>query len=316
MRVIYDLESLEKSDVYGVVTLGNFDGIHRGHRSIIQRCIDEAEKIQGRSIVVSYDHQNSAVFHHHREFITTTGEKIEILENLGVDTLILIPFSEKIKNMTADDFLSDLLVKKLNARVIVIGYDHHFGKNREGDIDYLRNRSREFQYEVIQMEPVYYLDRIISSSRIRSDLVMGQLNKVSDQLGYDYMILGKVVAGYNRGMAIGFPTANISVSEKKLLPLDGVFAGKAQIEINGQKTVKNCVVNIGKNPTFQNKKISVEVHLLDLSPDFSPNLYDQQIRVSLLVRLRDEKKFENVEALKNQIRNDIEKAQTIFGAGI
>jgi riboflavin kinase/FMN adenylyltransferase len=306
MKVIFDLDQIERMNLPGVVTLGNFDGIHQGHRKIITRCIDEAKKINGQSIVVTYDHQTSAIFKSHREFITLTDEKIEILKKLGVDVLILIPFSEKIKNMRADDFLKQLLIDKLNTRIIVIGYDHRFGKDREGNIHYLESRSGEFNYEVIQIDPVYYMDRIISSSRIRSVLVMGDIQKVNEQLGSPYVVFGSVVRGHQRGQLTGFPTANIHISENKLLPVDGVYFGKLELETNS--VLLPCVVNIGKNPTFDNNKISVEVHVLD----FSENLYDLPVHIYFLGRLRDEKKFDGIESLKKQIQTDVELARTLF----
>ncbi|MDH4263628.1 MAG: bifunctional riboflavin kinase/FAD synthetase [Spirochaetia bacterium] len=308
MNVIYDLDHIKKSDLPGVVTLGNFDGIHLGHKKIITRCIEEAKTINGPSIVVSYDHQRSAIFKDHREFITSTAEKIEILQNLGVDILILIPFSEKVKNMRADEFLKELLIHKLNTRIIVIGYDHHFGKNREGNIHYLKNRADEFNYKVIQIEPVYYMDRIISSSRIRSDLVMGDIKKINEQLGSQYQIFGKVVKGFQRGNITGFPTANIQISDNKLLPIDGVYYGI--IKIPSQNITRTCVINIGKNPTFNNNKLSVEVHILD----FAANIYDTPVQIYFVGRLRDEKKFDNIENLKIQIKDDIEIARTFFKA--
>lgn len=301
MIVIDNLDDIQPLADSGVITLGNFDGIHLGHKEIISRCVNEAGHINGKSIVVTYDHQSSALFKGNHEFISLNTEKIEILKNLNVDILILIPFSEKIKNLQAEDFLRDILIKKLNTRIIVIGYDHHFGKNREGNIDFLKSRSAELKFDVIQIPPVYYKNRIISSSRIRSDLVIGNIQGVNDQLGSPYIMSGKVVHGDKRGRIIGFPTANVLVSDKKIIPADGVYAGK----IDTGSGLFPCVINIGNNPTFDKKKFSIEVHILD----YSGTLYDTLVMVLFLCRIRNETRFDGVDQLKHQIQQDINFAR-------
>ncbi|MDH4200405.1 MAG: bifunctional riboflavin kinase/FAD synthetase [Spirochaetia bacterium] len=304
MVVFNNLHEIENIGYPGVITLGNFDGIHLGHRKIIQKCMEESARINGKCVVVTYDHQNSALFKGNPEFIYMNHEKINILENIGVDYLLLLPFSEEIKNITADEFLTGLLINKLNAQIIIIGYDHHFGKNREGDIDYLKKRAHHFGYSVIQIEPVLYENKIISSSRIRSDLVLGNIKHANAQMGLPYFISGQIVHGFNRGKLTGFPTANIKYSGKKLLPAEGVYLA----EIYFSQNTFSGIVNIGYNPTFNNDKLSIEVHILN----FRENLYGENITVYFLEKIREEMKFDNIDDLKRQINTDINFAKKYF----
>jgi riboflavin kinase/FMN adenylyltransferase len=305
MIILNNLEDLPEFDFQTVVTLGNFDGIHLGHRHIINSCVFQAKKINGKSVVVTYDHQNSALYHSDRDFIYLNHEKIKILENVGVDYLVLIPFSDEVKNITARKFLFEIIKKQLNAAIIIIGYDHHFGKNREGNIGYLKKYEEVLNYRVIQIEPVIYDNKIISSSRIRNEIATGDFKAANEMLGYPYHITGKVMRGFGRGKITGFPTANIKIPFRKLIPSEGVYI--ANIEYNNKKY--KSLVNIGKNPTFNNENLSIEAHILN----FSENLYDKNLTVFFAAKIRNEKKFSSVEELHQQIENDIKFANEYYG---
>lgn len=305
MEVFHNISDISNLPKPAVITLGNFEGIHNGHRKIIETCINEARKIGAHCVVVTYDHSRSVIFKERPEFIYVVRERIRLIESLGVDYLLLIPFSEEIKNIAAKDFLQSLLIEKLKAKLIIIGYDHRFGKNREGNIDFLREYSAEFGYDVRQMEPVEYEGRIISSSRIRSNLVMGDIEKANAQLGCPYHITGTVTKGFQRGTQIGFPTANIETPARKLIPAEGVYAG--QIELDDKRKYFS-VINIGHNPTFNNKKLTVEAHILD----FNESIYDKEVTLYLLKKIRDEVKFKDSATLTDQIYRDIHDAAIYF----
>ena len=284
-------------------TLGTFDGVHIGHRKILEKLIKNTENDQTESLVLTF-------FPHPRMFLkgqsdikllNTIGEKIDLLENLGVQNLVIHPFDEAFSKLTAEEFVKTVLVDRFHIHKIIIGHDHRFGRNRTANIDDLISFGKQYNFEVEQISVQEIKDVSISSTKIRKALIDGNMALANDYLGYEYFLTGTVIKGKQLGSTIGFPTANLKIKENdKLIPKNGVYVVKSSIN---QKTIFG-MMNIGFNPTVAGEKLSVEVHYFD----FDANLYNQEIRVSMLEYLRPEKKFESVTLLKEQLTKDMDSA--------
>ncbi|MEN9400016.1 MAG: hypothetical protein RL632_1117 [Bacteroidota bacterium] len=312
MRIFNDLNSISEIP-NPVVTIGTFDGVHLGHQKILQTLLDEAKGVDGESVLLTfYPHPRMILFpeSHGMKLLQTQAEKMEKLSEYGLQNLIIYPFSFDFSRLSALEFVRDILVEKLHVRKIVIGYDHQFGKNREGNIDYLRDIAEMYEFEVIEI-PAQDIDEVnVSSTKIRDALLQGDVERASVFLGRPYELSGKVVRGRALGRTIGFPTANIDVnSDLKLVPGIGVYA--VEVEVNGQ--VHRGMLNIGKRPTIvSTDDVHLEVHILD----FQEDIYDKMITVRFMARVRNEQKFESVEALKEQLQKDEKSVRTssVFGA--
>ena len=284
-------------------TLGTFDGVHIGHRKILEKLIKNTENDQTESLVLTF-------FPHPRMFLkgqsdikllNTIGEKIDLLENLGVQNLVIHPFDEAFSKLTAEEFVKTVLVDRFHIHKIIIGHDHRFGRNRTANIDDLVSFGKQYNFEVEQISVQEIKDVSISSTKIRKALIDGNMALANDYLGYEYFLTGTVIKGKQLGNTIGFPTANLNIEENdKLIPKNGVYVVKSSIN---QKTIFG-MMNIGFNPTVAGEKLSVEVHYFD----FDANLYNQEIRVSMLEYLRPEKKFDSVTLLKEQLTKDMDSA--------
>ena len=284
-------------------TLGTFDGVHIGHRKILEKLIKTTENDQTESLVLTF-------FPHPRMFLkgqsdikllNTIGEKIDLLENLGVQNLVIHPFDEAFSKLTAEEFVKTVLVDRFHIHKIIIGHDHRFGRNRTANIDDLISFGKQYNFEVEQISVQEIKDVSISSTKIRKALIDGNMALANDYLGYEYFLTGTVIKGKQLGNTIGFPTANLKIEESdKLIPKNGVYVVKSSIN---QKTIFG-MMNIGFNPTVAGEKLSVEVHYFD----FDANLYNQEIRVSMLEYLRPEKKFDSVTLLKEQLTKDMDSA--------
>ena len=284
-------------------TLGTFDGVHIGHRKILEKLIKNTENDQTESLVLTF-------FPHPRMFLkgqsdikllNTIGEKIDLLENLGVQNLVIHPFDEAFSKLTAEEFVKTVLVDRFHIHKIIIGHDHRFGRNRTANIDDLISFGKQYNFEVEQISVQEIKDVSISSTKIRKALIDGNMALANDYLGYEYFLTGTVIKGKQLGNTIGFPTANLNIEENdKLIPKNGVYVVKSSIN---QKTIFG-MMNIGFNPTVEGEKLSVEVHYFD----FDANLYNQEIRVSMLEYLRPEKKFDSVTLLKEQLTKDMDSA--------
>lgn len=300
MRIFNDLNTISEIPS-PVVTIGTFDGVHLGHQKILQTLMDEAKGVDGESVLLTfYPHPRMILFpeSHGMKLLQTQAEKIEKLSEYGLQNLIIYPFSFDFSRLTALEFVRDVLVGKLHVRKIVIGYDHQFGKNREGNIDYLKDIAEMYEFEVIEI-PAQDIDEVnVSSTKIRDALLQGDLERASVFLGRPYELSGKVVRGRALGRTIGFPTANIEVnSDLKLVPGIGVYAVQVLLEGN----VYRGMLNIGKRPTIvSTDDVHLEVHILD----FQEDIYDKVITIRFMERVRDEQKFESVEALKEQLQKD------------
>ena len=283
------------------MTIGTFDGVHIGHQKILQTLLDEAKRIDGESVLLTfYPHPRMILYpeSHGMKLLQTQAEKMEKLSEYGLQNLIIYPFSFDFSRLTALEFVRDILVNKLHVRKIVIGYDHQFGKNREGNIQYLKDIADTYEFEVIEI-PAQDIDEVnISSTKIREALLKGDVQRAAVFLGQPYVISGKVVRGRALGRTIGFPTANIEVnSDLKLVPGIGVYAVEVHVEGNAYRGM----LNIGKRPTIvSTDDVHLEVHILD----FQEDIYDKMITIRFMERVRDEQKFESVEALKEQLQKD------------
>lgn len=299
MLVHYGLENLHI--VNPVVTIGSFDGVHKGHLQVVECLKRNAVKLGGESVIISFEpHPREVLYPLEKRpgILTTLDEKVKMLENCGVQHLVVLRFSKELAQLTYGDFVKYILIDKLNIKGLVVGYDHRFGKNREGSFESLKLLAEKYHF-YLEQEEVYEENQInISSTKIRTALELGDVGLVKEFLGYEYSISGKVVQGDKIGRSIGFPTANIHVNDdRKLLPASGVYAVRVMIEGG----MYYGMLNIGVRPTVSKTGIvRLEVHIFD----FSHDIYGEDITVGLLFRVRGERKFENIGELKEQLEKD------------
>jgi riboflavin kinase/FMN adenylyltransferase len=283
-----------------IVTQGTFDGVHAAHKVIIHKVKELAAKHQGETVLITFDpHPRMVLFpdDHGLKLLHTLEEKIEALESEGVDHLIIIPFTKEFSRLTSMQFIRDIMVNKIGTKVLVIGYNHRFGKNREGSFEHLKEYSSLYGFEVEEI-PEHDIDEVsVSSTRIRKALNEGDVKQAAKYLGKYYVISGMVIKGRQLGRTIGFPTANIKVDNiNKQIPADGVYAVKVFIN---SRTILG-MLNIGVRPTVDGLTHAVEVHLFD----FNEDLYNTTLSVAFVDKLRNEMKFENLQALTNQLESD------------
>jgi len=307
MEVHYGFESY-KNIKNPIVTVGTFDGVHFGHQKIIQRLQKIAIKNNGESVLLTFDPHPRKVLFNDRglKLIHSIDEKINILENLGLDHLVIYPFTLEFSKFSAKRYIDELLVQKLGTHTLVIGYDHHFGNDREGNIDLLKKheKSNPFYLEEIKAHEIEEIK--ISSTKVRSAIEKGNIHLVNDYCGHFYEFSGEVVHGNGIGKTIGTPTANIELNiSEKIIPLDGVYAVVCQIKDANYKGI----MNIGVKPTVDDvQKRTIEIHLFDYEKD----IYGQDLRAKVIERIRDEVKFNSLKNLKSQILKDNEKAKIIL----
>jgi riboflavin kinase/FMN adenylyltransferase len=282
-----------------VVALGTFDGVHLGHQKVIKAAVRFAQKIGAHSAVLTFDPHPQEVVAPERGLrqLTTLKEREELFLRLGVDSVVVFRFTHRLQKLTPQQFVERYLVKRLGIRFVFVGYDYAFGQNRKGDLKLLKKFGKKYGFGVSVVPPVKIAGHVVKSRMIRELLSQGQFALALKMLGYPYRITGKVVKGEGRGRKMGFPTANLKVDPRKLLPAQGVYVGF----VDGKK----CVVNIGSRPTFGGDHSLVEVHLLN----FSGNLLGKELRVDLFARLREEKQFTDVNKLCAQIKKDIARAK-------
>jgi riboflavin kinase/FMN adenylyltransferase len=291
-----------------IVTVGTFDGIHLGHQAILQKMVEEARQTGGETVVITFYPHPRLVLHlesANLKLISNQQKKIARFREIGIDNLIIIKFTKEFSLTSSEDFIRNYIVEKIKPIKLVVGYDHHFGKDRSGDYKLLYDLGHHFNFEVerIQLQDVENI--AVSSTKIRTALIAGDVKKANMLLGYDYTICGKVVHGNEIGRTIGFPTANIATPhEYKLIAVSGVFA--CRVEWNGQHF--DGMGNIGYRPTVSDGHLTVEVHIFD----FDRFIYDEEICISFIDRIRNEKKFENIEALRQQLVSDKEQVKQIL----
>ncbi len=305
MEIIRVREKIFQNFKAPCVALGNFDGVHLGHQEIIKRTVETAHRKARDSVVYTFDPHPRLVLKKVPEIprITTPRERAEILELLGVDALVLAEFTLEFAAMSPQEFVENVLLEELGARDIFIGENYRFGKERAGTPQILKQMGPELGFRVHVVPPVRVGDTVVSSSRIREHLSRGEMREANMLLGREFSIEGRVIHGHHRGKALGIPTANLK-PEVKLHPPEGVYAVYCKI---GEE-IHNGVMNIGYNPTFEDRRVSYEVHILD----FDRDLYGEVIKVYLVDRLRPEMKFAGIEELKAQIWKDIEVGRKIL----
>ncbi|MFC0781128.1 bifunctional riboflavin kinase/FAD synthetase [Flavobacterium sp. HJSW_4] len=304
---INDFQSTKKT----ILTLGTFDGVHIGHKKILDRITQHTENGKYESLVLTFFPHPRMVLQEKSEIrlLNTIGEKIKLLEATGIENLVVHPFNESFSRLTADEFVRTILVEKFQIQKIIIGHDHRFGRNRTANIDDLIAFGIEYGFEVEQISAEEIQDVSVSSTKIRKALNEGNMALANEYLGYSYFLNGTVAKGKQLGRTIGFPTANIHIEEDyKLIPKIGVYVVKA---IVNEETVFG-MMNIGFNPTVNGEKQTIEVHLFD----FDKDIYDQNIEVSLLHYIREEQKFSSLDALKAQLAQDKIDSLAFIGSSL
>ena len=298
MKVTKDLKNAISSRP-SILTLGTFDGVHKGHRKIISNLKSEAKRNNLRSIILTFfPHPRNIVSSEIIKSISTIDEKIKIFSDLGIDELIIQKFDKSFASMDAKEFI-ELLVNNLKIKKIIVGYNHRFGKNRSADINVLKDFSLKYDFEVLEIKAFEVENIKISSTKIRDAIQQGNIKLCNNYLGYNFNINGDVVKGKSIGKSLGFPTANIKIVEEyKIMPKNGVYLVRCFFE----KEKLYGMMNIGFNPTFGSNDKTLEVNIFD----FDKDLYGETIRIEFLNFIRDEIKFENVELLQNQLIKDRE----------
>jgi riboflavin kinase/FMN adenylyltransferase len=306
MQVIKGTESVPSACKGAFITIGNFDGVHLGHRHIFQKLVHEAHEAKRKALLVTFVPHPKMVMHPERRpfyLLTTLEEKIKLLETLSLDAVILIPFTLQYAATTATEFIMDFLWKNLQARKIFIGNDYRFGKGKIGNKDLLAAYGKKLGFDVTVINAYSIGNIVISSTRIRETILEGDVKQAALLLGRPYNVSGVVIEGKRRGVAMGFPTANIKPN-KELLPKRGVYAAAVNLEGNRLQ----AVLNIGLNPTFGDVDLSLEVHLMD----FSSDIYGKQMEVQFIDRIREEQTFPGPEELALQIKKDTDTARAIL----
>lgn len=299
MKVIRNLSDI---DVYSgsALTVGSFDGIHLGHKAIFDKLIDIATKRDLKSVVVTFSPHPRKVLgppSNNLKLLTSLEEKIELFEKIGIDQVQIIPFTKEFSKLSYREFVEKILVGRLMVKEMVIGHDHHFGRDREGGIDNLVNLGKELGFSVKQVSPLTENGKIISSSVIRQFLENGNIEKANEFLGRLYNLRGKVVKGDGRGREIGFPTANIQLDDPdKVVPKKGVYA----VDVIHEGKVYKGMMNIGNRPTFNFDPLTLEVHIFN----FNVYIYEKSLNIRFKKYVRDEKKFADKNELISQLQED------------
>ena len=304
MKVYRDIDQLPRFK-NAVITIGTFDGVHAGHRKIIEHLKQEAQKIDGETVIITFHPHprkivSSAILG--IRLINTLDEKIELLEKMGIDNLAIVPFTEAFANQPAEDYIENFLIEKFRPHTIIIGYDHRFGRDRQGDYRLLEKMSSVYGY-VLKEIPKQVLDEIaISSTNIREAIIYGDIDTANKLLGYDFFFQGVVVDGDKMGRKLGYPTANIKITDDEKIHLgDGIYAVYVATQRSGRDSqLFKGMMSIGFRPTVDGKKRVVEVNIFD----FDKEIYGDTIRVYVKKYLRAEFKFNNLEDLKKQIGQD------------
>ncbi|MBN7812070.1 bifunctional riboflavin kinase/FAD synthetase [Algoriphagus sp. H41] len=291
-----------------VVTSGTFDGVHLGHQKILKRIREIARSIQGETVLITFwPHPRLVLYpkEHNLRLLSTFEEKAKLLRQFGIDHLITIPFTQEFSQLTSEEFIRKVLIDAIHTRKLVIGYDHRFGKNREGSFEYLKANSHAFGLELEEISRQDVEEIAVSSTKIRKALESGDVKTAESCLGRPYELNGLVIKGQQIGRSIGFPTANIHIpNDYKLIPRDGVYAVEASVE----GVLYKAMLNIGNRPTVDGTKKTVEAHLFD----FQGDLYSKQITVYFHEFLREERKFDSLEALKAQLGKDQQAAKSLL----
>lgn len=305
MRIIDDLTFTKEDFVSPVVTIGNYDGLHLGHQAIIKRVIELAREVKGESVVLTFEPHPVKFLHPELQIplITPSRKKMMLLTQFGVDITIDLPFTEDIARMSAKEFIVEIVQRRITPRQVVVGFNFTFGKGRTGTSEELKKIGESLGFKVEIIPPFYVAGEVVSSTRIRELIARGDIKEANRMLGGNFFMLGRVIHGHARGKGLGFPTANLEITQD-LYPKDGVYAATVIVDERRYEGV----VNIGTNPTFGDEQLAVEVFLFDYQGD----LYGKELQVALVDKIRDEQTFPSVELLVRQIEQDIQRAKEIL----
>ncbi|MBL7684214.1 MAG: bifunctional riboflavin kinase/FAD synthetase [Flavipsychrobacter sp.] len=308
MAVYYNTDELTAFS-NAVITIGTFDGVHLGHHTILQQVVSHAKELGGESIVLTFEpHPRKLLFPDQPvKIITPLEEKIKLINNAGIDHVFVVPFTKEFASLSAEAYIKDFLVKYLHPKGIVIGYDHQFGHDRTGDIRLLETLKFESGFEVYEIPAKQIEDAAVSSTKIRNALGNGNINEANQMLGRQYSLKGNVISGSQIGRTIGFPTANIKpLDSEQITPGNGVYAVKAIVD----NAPYNGMMNIGIRPTVSNElSLHLEAHLFD----FNQDIYNKEIEIIFIARLRDEQRFSSLNTLKGQLAIDAINARQVLG---
>ncbi|WP_067584460.1 bifunctional riboflavin kinase/FAD synthetase [Endozoicomonas ascidiicola] len=305
MQLIRGLYNIRSEHQQCVATIGNFDGVHAGHRTILEALKQQAFELNAKVCVITFEPQPREYFMGDSAppRLSSLREKLALLEDNQVDQVLCLPFNDRLRSLSADDFVVNTLVSGLNIRYLIVGDDFHYGCDRKGDFSHLEMMGDRHGFEVCDTQTVLMEQSRVSSTRIREALTQGELAEAESMLGRPFTMMGRVVKGQQLGRTLGFPTANIRACRRQL-PLQGVFAVRTLV--NGHRY--DAVANLGVRPSVDGKKPVLEVHVLD----FQGDLYDQTLRVEFIEKVRDEQKFESLETLRAAITEDIETARKML----
>lgn len=307
MKVHYNIDEIPEIK-NAIVSQGTFDGVHLAHKKIIERLKQIASIKNGETVIITFEpHPRIVLFplDHGLQLLSTLNEKINLLEKAGIDHLIILPFTKEFSRQSSDQFIRNILVNKLKTNTLVIGYDHRFGKNREGSFEHLKTSSSLYGFEVEEIPEQDIDDIAVSSTKIRQALLNNDIQTAQKYLGNSYSLEGIVIKGKQLGRTIGYPTANIEIENSyKLIPQDGVYA----VWVWYNKARFGGMLNIGNNPTIKDKGRSIEVNIFD----FDKEIYTESLKIEFVNKLRNEEKFDGLEALKNQLHLDKQNAQAIL----
>lgn len=304
VKVHYNLHTFDLKRP--VITIGNFDGVHLGHQKILQMLTEEAKKVKGESVLLTFWPHPRCVFEEGEcslRFLTTVEEKLALLEKIGLDHTVILPFEEGLYKMEAQEYIKQILVDEMHAHTVFIGHDHRFGYKGKGDFAMLEQAGAEHGFRVAEIDALQVASIDVSSTKIREALLSGNLQQANEYLSYPYSLSGTVIHGKKLGRVLGFPTANVMCDHpQKLVPANGVYAAMIKIKGNAHKTV----LNIGFNPTVEGKMPipGIEAYIFD----FNEEIYGEKVTVSFMEYLRPEKKFDSLVALTEQIRLDAQAA--------
>lgn len=309
MEIYQGIEQVRHRLKNPAITIGNFDGVHTGHQALFRKVKEWAQKLDGQSVVMTFHPHPLAVLFpgNPLSFITSHEQKLDLIADFGIDATIVVPFSKDFSQISAREFVEDLLVGSIGVKAVVVGYDYRFGRNREGDISFLRQLGEEHGFQVDTVPGIRMDDMVVSSTAIRKMIVEGNISKANQLLGRLFEVSGTIIPGRKRGAGLGFPTANIRMPAQTP-PRTGVYVVEAEIDGN----TYGGAANLGYNPTFGDVDLSLEVHLFD----FNQDVYGKPISVRFIDRLRDEKRFSGPQDLIDQIRKDVETARKIYSERI
>ncbi|MCF6297060.1 MAG: bifunctional riboflavin kinase/FAD synthetase [Flavobacteriaceae bacterium] len=310
MKVYHSIKNFKEKNHSSILTIGTFDGVHIGHQKIIERLNELKSEGKNKSVILTFFPHPRKILNFGNDFkmLNTIDEKIQLLNKFGLNYLVIEPFTKEFSRLTALKFVRDILVKKLNIAKLVIGHDHQFGKNREGNFEQLQEYGKLYGFNVEKISAQEIENVSVSSTKIRKAIENGKIEKANTYLGYHYLLSGKIVKGKGLGRKLNYPTINLLIKENyKLIPKTGVYIIKTLIN----NTVVYGIMNIGYRPTIDGKHQTIEIHLLD----FSADLYGNKIQIEVLKRLRNEQKFDSLESLIQQIQKDEEQARKLISNG-